>query len=48
MACAVMEPRPVFAPVLAPLDQVELAPEQRVMWMRYTKRSSLNVPLRCS
>jgi len=48
MACVVVEPRSVFTPVLTPLDQIELAPEQRVMWMRYTKRSSLNVLLRCS
>ena len=48
VACAIMEPRPILAPALPPLDQVELVPEQQVRWMRYTKRSSFNVPLRCS
>ena len=48
MARAITKPRPILAPVLPPLEQIELLPEQRVMRMRYAKRSSLNVPLRCS
>ena len=44
----IMEPCPVLAPVLPALDQIELASEQRVMRMRYTKRSSFNVRLRRS
>ena len=48
MARLIVKPRPVLAPVLPSLDQIELAPEQRVMPMRYTNRSSLNVRMRRS
>ena len=48
MTRLIMKPRPLLAPVLPSLDQIELVPEQRVMRMRYTKRSSLNVRMRRS
>lgn len=48
MARLIMKPRPVLGPVLPSLDQIELAPEQRVMRMRYAKRSSFNLRLRRS
>ena len=47
-ASAVMEPGPVLAPVLAPHDQVELLTEQRMVWGRHPKRSTLNVSMRRS
>ena len=47
-AHTVVEPGSVLAPVLPPHDQVEFLTEQRVVWMRYPERSSLNVSMRRS
>jgi len=44
----VMEPRPVLAPVLATHDQIEFLAEQRMVWVCYPKRSTLNVTMRRS
>ena len=47
-ASAVVEPRPVLAPVLATHDQVELLSEQRMVRVRHPERSALNVTMRRS
>ncbi|WP_349282485.1 hypothetical protein [Polaromonas hydrogenivorans] len=43
-----MKKNPVFAPVPATLDQIELLTEQRMVRMGYAKRSSFNVAMRRS
>ena len=47
-ASTVMEPGPVLAPVLAAHDQIKFLAEQRMMRVRHSKRSTLNVTTWCS
>ena len=48
MAGIVMKPRPVLSPVQTTLDQIKFPAEQRMMRVRYPKRSALNVTMRRS
>jgi hypothetical protein len=48
MASPVMEPSPVFTPVLATHDQIKSLTEQRMVRVRHPKRSALNITTRRS
>lgn len=47
-ARTVMKPGPALAPVLATHDQIEFPSEQRMVWTRHPKRSTVNVTVRRS
>ncbi|WP_256735216.1 hypothetical protein [Variovorax sp. dw_954] len=47
-ASGVTKPRPVLAPILAAHDQIKFLAKQRMVRVRYPKRSALNAAMRRS